>query len=177
MRLVERRLDLVDRALHFARVRRLAPQPLELLVDRPSAVSATVWPRPRGRDDLERAAERARLLERRDVLRDLHVVDEPLVEPRVLAAGEHRRQRRRAPRRRARRRAASASEVQPRQPHLVGQRLPLDAGQDRGRRRDRLDRRRRAESRRTTSRPARASGRSRCRRRSPGWRCSARSTS
>ena len=62
----------------------------------------------------------ARLLERGDVLRDLHVVHQPLVQPRILSACQHRRceiergvARRVHPRR-------QPAEMQPRELHLVG---------------------------------------------------------
>src|SRR6185436_4889959 len=88
--LIERRLHLVDRALYLARLRSFATQTFELLVDDLQQLRGRMAGASGG-DDLELAAECARLLIRRHVLGNLHVVDETLVESRVLAACEHRR--------------------------------------------------------------------------------------
>ena len=82
----------------------------------------------------------ARLLVGVHLLRHLRVVDQPLVEARVLAARQHRRrdvERGIARGVDARREPA---EKEARQPHAVGHRLPLHRGEHGGRRRDRLHR-------------------------------------
>ena len=115
------------------------PQLVELLVDhRLDLVERLSGPR--RRDDHEVAVERLRLLDRVDVLRDLQVVNEALVEARVLAAREQVRhdvhlgvaglqERRRVPR-----------QEQARQLHAIGDRLLLDAVENRRRRVDRRHR-------------------------------------
>ena len=103
--------------------------------------SSTVWPG-RGVATIWKVRRQIhRLLERRDVLRDLQVVDEPLVQPRVLAAGQHvgddverRVARLEVPRR-------QPGQRQARQLHAIGDRLLLDAGQRDARNRHRLRRR------------------------------------
>ena len=146
---VERRLDLVDRALELARRRRRLLQLRELLVDdRADAIDERLRRRariggPRRDDDLELRVERRRT---------------PGTRSRPARSAGRRRGacraasscRRRAParRRRAPRRPGCASggvshgEVEARQLHAVLDRLPLHAGQLRVRVVDRRDRRR-----------------------------------
>ena len=88
-----------------------------------------MWPGRGGRLDHEVRRQRLRRLKRRDVLRDLQVVDEALVEPRVLAARErvgHHVERGVAGREVRRR---EPGEVNARQLHFVGDRPFCDAVQ------------------------------------------------
>src|SRR4029078_12183273 len=115
---VERGLDLVDRSAELALVRGRLLDLAQFLVD-DAADLLDRRARPRGDDDLVFRVERLRRLDGGDVLRDLQVVDEALVEPRVHAAGEQQRQhvelgvsgrelRRRRP-----------GQIQPRQLHVI----------------------------------------------------------
>src|SRR6185503_8558398 len=129
---IERRLDFVQRPLDLARVRRLALQARELLVDHGIELRRGMTGT-RRRDDLELAAERGRSLKCRHVLRDLQVVNEPLVEPRILAAREHGGDdvergvtRREVPR-------CEPGEIQARQAHSILERFASYSGEARGR--------------------------------------------
>src|SRR5262249_10879052 len=134
---VKRRLDLVDRALELAGGGPLALEPRDLLVDEaPDPVERRLRRRARlrrlrGDDDLELRLERGRRLKHAHVLRDLQLVDQAPVEPRVLAAGQDLRDdvelavawrevRRRQP-----------GQVEARELDAVLDRLALDARQSR----------------------------------------------
>ena len=127
--------NLIQRPRHFAGLGRRGAQLVQLLVNhRLQLVQRLAGPRRRDHDEV--AAERLRLLERADILRDLQIVDEPAIETRVLAAGQQVRDDVERGVTRFHERRCVPGHVEARQLHAIGDRLALHAVEHRRWRRE-----------------------------------------